>query len=96
MERIKQQKNHTESSEEVPESDMETETAQEIVEEKGAFSARYGALPQDQKQLNFWKISVCLSGSGRYGPGCNYWIKQGGREFLPRSLEPTEGERSIN
>ena len=35
---------------EVPESDMETETAQEIVEEN-SFSARYEALPQDQKQL---------------------------------------------
>ena len=37
-------------SSEVPESDMETETAQEIVEEN-SFSARYEALPQDQKQL---------------------------------------------
>ena len=37
-------------SSEVPESDMETETAQKIVEEN-SFSARYEALPQDQKQL---------------------------------------------
>ena len=37
-------------SSEVPESDMETETAQEIVEEN-SFSARYEALAEDQKQL---------------------------------------------
>ena len=51
-------------SSEVPESDMETETAQEIVEEN-SFSARYEA----RSETAFGRYP-CGSGSGRYGPGC--------------------------
>lgn len=54
-------------SSEVPESDMETETAQEIVEEN-SFSARYEALPP-RSETAFGRYP-CGSGSGRYGPGC--------------------------
>lgn len=68
-------------SSEVPESDMETETAQEIVEEN-SFSARYEALPQDQKQLlEDIRVAVARKIWSRLP---SFWIKN--RRFLPRSF----------
>ena len=63
-------------SSEVPESDMETETAQEIVEEN-SFSARYEALPQDQKQL-LEDIRVAVAAEDM--------VQAANRRFLPRSF----------
>ena len=66
---------------EVPESDMETETAQEIVEEN-SFSARYEALPQDQKQL-LEDIRVAVAAEDMVQAAK---LLDKNRRFLPRSF----------
>lgn len=68
-------------SSEVPESDMETETAQEIVEEN-SFSARYEALPQDQKQL-LEDIRVAVAAEDMVQAAK---LLDKNRRFLPRSF----------